>query len=229
MLTIYANFDSFDNAARAGGAMLDNGVSEDNFSFLAGPSHQARFQIENDDLDRLERKIKYGVTTTTGADALRGAADGGGVGLVVGALAALVSVFVPGVGIVVGGGALATALMSALATGVGGAAAGSMAGYMKDLGVKQEAAQQFEHAVSGDGCVLAVRLPKAGLLEIKVLGILEKYRAGAIHSVEGDAHGSRGPAARLRMKTSPLSKRSGHPRLETMLWLKVKSYTPDRS
>ena len=188
MLTIYAAFDSFDNAARAGGALLDHGVMEEDFSLLAGPSHQARFQIENDDLERFEKKVKYGVTTTTAADARRGAADGAGVGLVVGALAALASVFIPGVGIVVGGGALATALVAAFATGVSGAAVGGVTGYIRDLGVKGEAAQKFERVIADEGCVVAVRLPGAGKLEVKVLGIFEKYNAGEIHSVEKDAH-----------------------------------------
>src|SRR5205085_9990716 len=82
---------------------------------------------------------KTGLSTTTPADAGVGAAKGAGIGLGVGVLAALASIFVPGFGLVAGGGALATAIAGAVGTTAAGAIAGGVHGYLKDQGVPEGA------------------------------------------------------------------------------------------
>ncbi len=73
---------------------------------------------------------KEGITTTTPQDAAAGAAVGSGVGLVAGLLAAAAALMIPGVGLVLGGGALAAALGAAAATTAAGAAVGGVTGYL---------------------------------------------------------------------------------------------------
>ncbi|MDQ2687038.1 MAG: hypothetical protein M3Y28_04140 [Armatimonadota bacterium] len=84
---------------------------------------------------------KEGITFSTPQDAAAGAAVGGGIGLVTGLLAAAAALAIPGVGIVLSGGILATALGAAAATAAAGAAVGGVAGYLTDMGMPEQAAQ----------------------------------------------------------------------------------------
>lgn len=184
MPTITAGFNDFEMAVKAGGALLDHGVDKKNFDLLAGRAHEGRFHAEGRHLEDLENKVEGGVTTTTSADAAEGAKQGAGAGLVVGALAGLASLFIPGYGIVVGGGALATALAAAAGTAVGGAAAGGVTGYLKDMGVDEKAAVDFDRTIREDGAIIVVHLPVGGTAETEVRQILDKYRAVRVHSSE---------------------------------------------
>lgn len=78
---------------------------------------------------------KHGISTTTPEDAGSGAVKGAGIGLGLGAVAAIASLLVPGIGLVTGAGALATALGGAALTAGAGAIAGGVTGYLKDQGV----------------------------------------------------------------------------------------------
>ena len=69
---------------------------------------------------------KHGISTTTPEDAGEGAVKGTGIGLGVGILASLAALTVPGVGLVLGGGALAAALGATALTAGAGAIAGGV-------------------------------------------------------------------------------------------------------
>lgn len=84
---------------------------------------------------------KEGITFSTPQDAAAGAAVGGGIGLVTGLLAAAAALAIPGVGVVLSGGILASALGAAAATAAAGAAVGGVAGYLTDMGMPEQAAQ----------------------------------------------------------------------------------------
>jgi hypothetical protein len=178
-----AGFQDFDMAVKAGGALLDHGVTKEQFGLLAGRAHEKRF-IKGARLSALEEKVESGITTTTGADAAKGADEGAGVGAVLGALAGLASLFIPGYGVVVGGGALPTAVTAAVGTAVGGAAAGGVTGYLKDLGVDEKAAQDLDQTARNDGVIVVVQLYSDGTPEAEIRAILEKYNAIHISSSE---------------------------------------------
>jgi uncharacterized membrane protein len=122
-----------------------------------------------------EHRAKEGISTTTPADAGEGAVKGAGWGLGIGTVAALAALFVPGVGFVVGGGALAAALGSVAAATGAGAAAGAVAGYLKDQGVDEHAAAEYERSVSSGGAILAVTLPSGDVTRERALELIEKY------------------------------------------------------
>lgn len=184
MPTITAAFNDLDLAVKAGGALLDHGVRKDQLDLLAGHAHAGRLHADGRHLEDLERKVEGGVTTTTGKDAAKGAAQGAGAGLVLGALAGLASLVIPGYGIVIGGGALATAIGAAVGTAAGGAAAGGVTGYLKDLGVDEEAAADFDRTIAGDGVIIVFHVPNGGVKENELLKLLEKYQAVRVHSTE---------------------------------------------
>jgi hypothetical protein len=130
----------------------------------------------------LERAAKEGISTTTPEDVRAGATKGMAWGLGIGALAALASIAVPGVGLVVGGGALATALTGAAATVGAGALAGGVTGHLMDQGVEEQTAMRYTLDVSNGGALISVAVPSGNLDEQQVRLILEKYGASFVYT-----------------------------------------------
>lgn len=134
------------------------------------------------DTDGVDNAAKHGISTTTPEDAGEGAVKGTGIGLAVGAVAALASLLVPGVGLVLGGGALATALGgTALAAGAG-AIAGGATGYLKDQGVPSDVAENYHSTVEGGGALLTVNVPSADTSEADVQSVIAKYGGANVNS-----------------------------------------------
>ena len=118
---------------------------------------------------------KGGLTTTTPQDAAAGAAVGSGVGLVTGLLAAAAALTIPGVGLVMAGGALAAALGAAAATTAAGAAVGGVTGYLRDMGMSEHAAQSVHDRLNEGDYLLTVQVDPVRYDDIKQL--LLKYNA----------------------------------------------------
>lgn len=154
MNTIYAKFSDPQNAEKAGGALLDHGIRAEHISivFPNGYVHDSKEPTGTE----MENSAKTGISTTTTADAESGAAKGAGIGLAAGTLAALAAVFIPGVGIVLGGGAMALALGGLAGSTVAGAAAGGVTGYLKDQGVPEDQAVTYHKLVTSGGAMLTV-------------------------------------------------------------------------
>jgi hypothetical protein len=93
---------------------------------------------------------------------------------------------IPGVGLVLGGGALATALAGALGSAAAGAAAGGAAGYLKDQGVGEVYVSHYSNALSSGGSVLSVSIPTGRLDGIEAEQLLVKYGASNVHMVGGE-------------------------------------------
>jgi hypothetical protein len=140
------------------------------------PDYEATSRDEDED----DLSAKSGISTTTGADAGSGALKGGAIGLGVGAIAALTALFVPGIGIVIGGGALAAALGGAAATAGAGAAAGAVVGYLKDQGVEERVAVEYGEHFERGGSILTVHVPSNDVDEARVREVLSKYGAANV-------------------------------------------------
>ncbi len=192
--TIYASFADATMAERAAGALLDHGVNEDAISLVAHESafrgrrdyaaHTATLQErtsytlpDSDSHDDDELDAKTGITTTTPGDAAAGAVKGAAVGLGAGALAAVASLVIPGFGLALGGGALATAIAGAAGATAAGAVAGGVYGFLKDQGVPEDKAMRYEEAYRAGGAILAVRLPSNDVSRPEAEDILAKYGA----------------------------------------------------
>src|SRR6185369_2999416 len=122
--TIYASFADASLAEKAAGALLDFGLRAEDLSIVSSRTDDQEMDERFDDRelgrntadeykpkqDSTEHAAKSGISTTTPGDAASGASKGAGIGLGVGIAAALASIFIPGFGLVAGGGALATAI-----------------------------------------------------------------------------------------------------------------------
>lgn len=145
----------------------------------------------DEDLEKAQKNdlsAKSGLSTTTGGDAAAGAAKGAGVGVVVGILAGLAALFLPGIGLVIGGGALATAVGAAVGTVGAGAVAGAVTGYLKDQGVEDSVAQDYQRSLEAGGALLEVSLPSGKLDEITAREVLAKYGAANVGAVTGTGY-----------------------------------------
>lgn len=138
----------------------------------ATPEDADRDADRDDDLN-----AKTGLSTTTPEDAGAGALAGAGIGAGLGALAALGTLFIPGVGLVLGGGALATALAGAAGAAAAGAVAGGATGYLMDMGVDADTARSYNETVSGGGAIIGLSLPSGDVDEAEAREVLAKYNA----------------------------------------------------
>ncbi|HEY0866303.1 MAG TPA: hypothetical protein VGE01_02935 [Fimbriimonas sp.] len=170
--------------ARVSNENVGYGTTADRLDRVNDPDYQAHVR-DRDDADHTEDQAKHGISTTTGADAGAGAIKGTAVGIGVGALAALASLFVPGVGLVLGGGALAAALGGVAASAGAGAAAGAVTGYLKDQGVDEHIASDYDAAVRNGGALLAVNAPSGDCDEMRIREILDKYGATNVNAYTG--------------------------------------------
>ncbi len=118
---------------------------------------------------------KTGITTTTPQDAAAGAAVGTGIGLVGGLLAAAAALTIPGVGLVMAGGVLASALGAAAATTAAGAAVGGVTGYLRDMGMSEHAAESIHDRMTEGDYLLTIQVDPVRYDDIKQ--ILLKYNA----------------------------------------------------
>ncbi len=130
----------------------------------------------------VETAAKHGISTTTPEDAGEGAVKGTGIGLGVGILASLAALAVPGVGLVLGGGALAAALGATALTAGAGAIAGGATGYLKDQGVPADVAERYHGTVTGGGAVLSVNIPSGKVDLTGAESVLSKYGAADMNS-----------------------------------------------
>ncbi len=191
MSTIYAAFMDASSAEKAAGALLDNGANEADISIIANEAfNSTRAVIANENAAHAEADAKSGISTTTGADAARGAVKGASIGVGVGAAAVLASIFVPGLGLILGGGALATALAGGAATIAAGAAAGGVVGYLKDQGVAAEMATRYNAAFEQGGAIMSIAIPTGKLPTGELEMILAKYGAANIATYNNPVVGS---------------------------------------
>lgn len=176
MSLIYASFADAKDAEKAAGALLDHEMNEDDLSLVRADIDEDQW-LSYEEGQEVEDDAKSGITTTTGADAAAGAAKGAGWGLLAGAAAALATLFVPAVGLVVGGGALATAIAGAAGATAGGAIAGGVTGYLKDQGLDPDTVKTFNDNLESGGAVLELVVPSGELDLATARKILSKYEA----------------------------------------------------
>jgi len=135
-----------------------------------------------DDTNRDHTVGDSGLTTTTGGDAAAGAAKGASIGLGLGVLGGLATLLIPGVGFVTGMGALATAIGAGLGTTAAGAITGGVYGFLKDQGVDEAVAQDYQHAIEHGGAMLSVHVPSGDIDGAAVQDLLNKYGANNVRS-----------------------------------------------
>ncbi|MEQ1935716.1 MAG: hypothetical protein ABL962_17810 [Fimbriimonadaceae bacterium] len=172
---IFASLPDAESATKAIGALLDHGVQPVDMSILM----KSLPSIEGEAHDVREQAQK-GITVTTVGDAATGAIKGAGIGLGLGAVAAVASVALPGVGIVLGGGALAAAIAGLAGAAAAGAVAGGVTGFLVDQGVEPHHVQSLTAAIDTGGALVGVSCPSGDADGFHIRSILEKY-GGTVH------------------------------------------------
>ena len=98
-----------------------------------------------------------------------------GSALPLGTLAALAAVFIPGVGLVLGGGTLALAISGVAGSTAAGAVAGGVTGFLKDQGVPEDAIQGFNKVLIDGGAMVTVTPIEEKTETATIESILTKY------------------------------------------------------
>lgn len=171
MTSVFLSFNLKENAEKFVAALLDHGMKTEDISVVAREAGQT-FTAE-----QVEKDASTGISTTTAADFSKGAVIGGTAGIGLGVILGLATLFVPGVGIVAGAGALATAIAATATTGAAGALVGGIAGYMRDMGVEGEVPDEFERDYADDYVIVAVALRADGLASTEIANLADKYHA----------------------------------------------------
>ena len=156
MYTVFATFTDPEMAKKAVGALMDYGVSPEELSILYPTDMQARMDYHEESEVEMEHTAETGLTTTTPADAASGAVKGAGLGFAAGTLIALSSIFIPGFGLVLGGGALAIAIAGAAGSTAAGAVAGGVTGYLKDQGIPEQLHETYGKVLTSGGVMVSV-------------------------------------------------------------------------
>ena len=175
MNNTYATFRDPAMAEKAAGALLDHGIKPEHISIVLPEAYGNAYKANADGGTKSEHMAKQGITTTTPADAASGSAKGAGVGLVAGAVAALAAVFIPGVGLVLGGGALALALGGMAGTTVAGAIAGGATGYLRDQGMPPEKVEEYSSVLGTGGAIVTVSPVDEKVDNATIEEMLRKY------------------------------------------------------
>jgi hypothetical protein len=167
---VTALFPTRDDTERAAAALKDHGVTREEISLLA------RGPIRDEMLDPADPKA---LTYTSDADVAAGAAAGAGVGGALGLLATSAMLLIPGLGPVVGAGALFAALATGTATGgVAGGLAGGVYGALRVIGMGESDAQRFERGIHAGLTLVSVHTQALSTVEIQAE--FTKYNASDI-------------------------------------------------
>jgi uncharacterized membrane protein len=149
MATVCGLFERYEDATRALDRLNELGYGKDHISVVA-PANMVKDKLTGD----------FGTSEST---AKSGAMMGGLAGLLLG----VGVILIPGVGPILGAGALATALGST-AVGAGlGAAAGGLRGALAEMGVPEVEATVYEEGVQKGGILVTVITDGERIQEVK--------------------------------------------------------------
>ena len=149
-------FSSYQDAEVAVRELRDSGFPMDRVSVVGRDTDRANELTDIGTGDHLGDRSKQ-VAHDTQADegARKGAVAGGTLGGLTGLLVGLGALAIPGIGPVMLGGALATALATTISGGAIGAAAGGLVGALVGLGIPEDRARVYNDRVSrGDYLVI---------------------------------------------------------------------------
>ena len=182
----YASFECIVSCGRAVDELLQNGTKPDEISVLLVNHGELK-----DERSDIHHQAKAGVSVVSLDKPVSSIKRGAAVGLGVGAAAALATIAIPGVGLLIGSGVM-TAALTALAGGVGtGAAAGAAVGLVGGTGTGNPfgAASEFlahqgfseaqiglaSHIVKEGGALVAVTYDGVVVTKKTLQDIVERF------------------------------------------------------
>jgi uncharacterized membrane protein len=145
MQTVLALFRSYDDVDKALASLHKAGITTDMVGVIAREDVVAG------------REVGEGVDTD---GVTEGATGGAMLGGLAGLIAGVAAMAIPGVGMIITAGTIATALGStAIGAGIG-AAAGGIIGGLVDLGLSEEEAQYYAEGIKRGGILLTATVPE---------------------------------------------------------------------
>ena len=146
-------FSSYRDAETAMRELKDGGFPMDRVSVVGRDSDRAADIADAGNISDKGKQVAHDTQADEGAK--KGAAAGGALGGLTGLLVGLGALAIPGIGPVMLGGALATALATTISGGAIGAAAGGLVGGLVGLGIPEDRARVYNDRVSrGDYLVI---------------------------------------------------------------------------
>jgi hypothetical protein len=139
--------------------LRDAGFNMSQISLVGKDAHGDSTNLAGDLTDR----------TKTDEGAKAGAATGGALGGLTGLLVGLGALAIPGIGPVIAGGALATALATTAAGGAIGAAAGGLSGALVGLGIPDDRARFYNDRVNRGDYLVMVDGTEAEILQAETI------------------------------------------------------------
>lgn len=168
--SLYAWFATIPDAERAYAALTDQGANQNDITITIKEHNEGEHPVEASTGSATFRREE--AEHTPAQDAVGGAHVGAAVGVGLGALAALAALAIPGVGLVLGGGALAAAVGGVVGAGVAGAAAGGAYGFLKEHGASDEVVGNYSQATQQGGAVMSVTVPSGNLAAEEIEKVL---------------------------------------------------------
>lgn len=160
--TIMSIFPNVDAADRAIQALMSNGVPRDDISILTRQRD-------------LQQAMRSSASATPRTGATAGTAIGGGLGF----LAGLSAFAIPGIGPVIGAGALAAALGMGVVGATAGAAAGGLIAALTEAGVPEEHAHVYAESLRRGSALVAITTD--AILGSAVYDIMRQHGAQDFH------------------------------------------------
>lgn len=178
---VTALFDERADAERAADALVDLGAVRHEISLLAHHRDEALTERPHDSLVEPAREVGdegAPLTTTDEQHAMEGAAAGAAIGAAVGLTAGVMTLLVPGFGLMLAAGPLAWALGGAAGATAAGAVAGGVYGALEDLGIEETAARGYEERLRSGATLLSARVPL--LPEEQIRAVLVEHGADEV-------------------------------------------------
>jgi uncharacterized protein YjbJ (UPF0337 family) len=136
-------FRDRESAERAYGSLSERGYGKDDVNLMMSDDTRKKYFSDDDDSE-------FGTKAWEGAG--KGAAIGGGVGLTLGALAAIgTTLALPGLGLLIAG-----PIAAGLAGGGAGALTGGLIGALVGHGIPEEQAKQYDQGIREGGILMGV-------------------------------------------------------------------------
>jgi len=151
MKSIVGLFDSYQDADRAVGMLIDRGFDRKQISVLAR--------------EQILREHLAGRSSAVAEDAGAGVISGATVGGILGALVGMGTLIIPGVGAVLAVGTLAAAIGSAAAGAGVGAITGGLIGALVGMGFSQEDVHFYTEGMRRGGVLVTLRTSEDHVLE----------------------------------------------------------------
>jgi hypothetical protein len=179
---VTAIFLTRDDAEDAADALVDMGADRSNVSIVSRGAESAvdttLGTAAHEHGHVMEPAVEVGdkgapLTTTGEPEAARGAGVGAVIGAIAGLAAGAAMLIVPGFGPVLAAGPLSWAIGGAVGATVGGALLGGIYGGLRDLGIPEHHARDYEERVRGGGVLMTALVPTID--EQPVRDILAEY------------------------------------------------------